>query len=214
MAGWSVTAATLPLDAWHDDEPMSAEGPGPTAPRRPTAAPHPATPAQLFAGVVGLVLVAAGAIGFAVDSGFDTGSQLGGDKLLGLEVNGWHNLVHIATGLLLLAGAGSRSRARGVCRLFGLGYLVVLIAGLAGGDDAFGLIPINAPDDVLHGVLAVGALIASHRSKERRDALARDRVLIAKQESPEVVGPGTGHVGGPRAPRRAIDSILPAKPRG
>ena len=193
---------------------MAAEGPGPTAPRRPTAAPQPASPAQVFAVVVGLVLVAAGAIGFAVDSSFHTGGGVTGHKLLGLEVNGWHNLVHIATGALLLAGSGSRSAARGVCRLFGLGYVVVTIAGIAGGDDAFGLIPINAPDDVLHGVLAFGALLASRRSKEHRDALARDRVLVSAHDAPQVVGPGSGHVGGPRVNRRRIDSRLPSKLRG
>src|SRR4051794_23135195 len=214
MAGSTVTAATLPLVAWHDDRPMSAEGPGPTAPRRPVPAPQPLSVAQLFAGIVGVLLVAAGSFGFAVDSAFDTGSDVSGDKLLGLEVNGWHNLVHIATGLLLLVGAGSRSSARGVCRIFGIAYLVVTIAGIAGGGDAFGLIPINPADDVLHAVLAFGALLASHLSKERRDALARDRVLLAAEEEPSVVGPGTGHVGGPRVPRRAIDTTLPAKPRG
>ena len=178
------------------------------------AAPQPIAPAQVFALVVGLVLVAAGAIGFAVDSSFHTGDGLMGHKLLGLEVNGWHNLVHIATGALLLAGSGSRSAARGVCRLFGLGYIVVTIAGIAGGNDAFGLIPINAPDDVLHGVLAFGALLASHRSKERRDALLQDRVVVEQRDAPEIVGPGSGHVGGPRVNRRRIDSRLPVKPRG
>jgi hypothetical protein len=186
-----------------------AEGPGPTAPTRPTAAPAPTAPAQVFALVVGLVLVAVGAIGFAADSSFHTGDDVMGHKLLGLEVNGWHNLVHIATGLLLLAGTGSRGAARGVCRLFGLAYLVVTIAGIAGGSDAFGLIPINAPDDVLHGVLAVLALFAAHRSKERRDALARDRVLVSIGGEARVVGPGSGHVGGPRVNRRRIDSRLP-----
>jgi hypothetical protein len=192
---------------------MSAEGPGPTAPRRPIAAPPPTAPAQVFAVVVGLVLVVAGAIGFAVDSSFHTGGHVEGHRLLGLEVNGWHNLVHLATGLLLLAGAGSRSSARAVCRLFGIGYLVVTIAGIAGGSDAFGLIPINPADDVLHAVLAFGALLAAHGSKERRDAVARDRVLIGARDAPAVVGPGSGHVGGPRVNARRIDSRLPLKAR-
>ena len=193
---------------------MSAEGPGPTAPSQPLRAPAPIAPAQYYAAIVGVVLFAAGSIGFAVDSAFDTGSDVMGDKLLGLEVNGWHNLVHIATGLLLLIGCGSRSGARAVCRIFGIAYLVVTIAGIAGGNDAFGLIPINPPDDVLHALLAVGALIASHLSKERRDALARDRVVLPAEEQASVVGPGSGHVGGPRAARRAIDTTVPAKPRG
>jgi hypothetical protein len=213
MAGWSLTAATLPTAAWHDAGPM-AEGPGPTAPSRPTVAPAPRAPAQVFALVVGLVLVAAGAIGFVTDSSFHTGDSLMGHKLLGLEVNGWHNLVHIATGLLLLAGTGSRSAGRAVGRLFGIGYLVVTIAGIAGGNDAFGLIPINAPDDVLHAILAITALWAAHRSKESRDALQRDRVLMGGGDEPRVVGPGSGHVGGPRVARRRIDSRLPVKPRG
>ena len=193
---------------------MSAEGSGPTAPRQPLRAPQPTAPAQYYAAIVGVLLVAAGSVGFAVDSAFDTGADVMGQKLLGLEVNGWHNLVHLATGLLLLAGCGSRSSARAVCRIFGISYLVVTVAGIAGGNDAFGLIPINPPDDVLHALLAVGALLASHLSKERRDALARDRVVLPAEEEPSVVGPGTGHVGGPRAPRRAIDTTLPAKPRG
>ncbi len=78
---------------------------------------------------------------------------------------------------------------------------MVTIAGIAGGSDAFGFIPINAADDVLHGVLAFAALSASHRSKDKRDALARDRVLIGDDDGPRVVGPGSGHVGGPRVAR-------------
>jgi hypothetical protein len=191
---------------------MAAEGPGPTAPHRPLAAPHPTTAAQVFAGVVGTVLVAAGLIGFAVDSSFHTGSALMRHELLGLEVNGWHNVVHLATGLLLLAGAGGRSRARAACRLFGVGYIVLTIAGIAGGNDAFGWIPINAADDVLHAVLAVLALGAARAAKDRRDPLERDRVLVAAAGL-EVVGPGSGHVGGPRVARPAIDSRLPARPR-
>src|SRR4051794_12607526 len=193
---------------------MSAEGPGPTAPRRPVAAPQPFTPAQVFAAVVGVLLTASGAFGFAVDSAFDTGSGVDGEKFLGLEVNGWHNLVHLATGLLLLVGCGSRSSARGVCRIFGIAYIVVTIAGIAGGGDAFGLIPINPADNVLHGALGIGALLASRFSKDKRDALARDRILVPQAEAPGVVGPGSGHVGGPRAHRQAIDKTLPAKPRG
>ena len=193
---------------------MSAEGPGPTAPRQPLRAPPPLAPAQVFAAVVGVLLTAAGSFGFAVDSAFDTGSDVMGEKFLSLEVNGWENLIHLATGLFLLVGCGSRSSARAVCRIFGITYLVVTIAGLAGGNDAFGLIPINPPDDVLHALLGVGALLASHLSKERRDALARDRVVLPAEDEPSVVGPGTGHVGGPRVAQRAIDTTLPAKSRG
>ena len=191
---------------------MAAEGPGPTAPSRPLLAPEPVAPAQVVAAVLGAVLVLAGLVGLLVDTSWQTGSGLQGKQLLGLEVNGWHNLVHIASGLLLLAGAGSRSAARAVCRLFGLAYIVVTIAGIAGGNDAFGFIPINPADDVLHAVLALVALWAAALSKDRRDALARDRVVLTAPEGEApIVGPGSGHVGGPRAIQARIDRRLPEK---
>lgn len=177
----------------------------------PQLAPQLASPAQVVALVLGLVLVVAGLIGFAVDTSWHTGSGLQGHRLLGLEVNGWHNVVHIASGVLLLAGAPSRSGARAVCGLFGIAYLVVTIAGIAGGDDAFGLIPINAPDDVVHAVLALVALWAARASKDRRDALARDRVVVHEPDAARVVGPGSGHVGGPRSITPRIDRRLPQK---
>ena len=171
------------------------------------------SPAQVYAFVIGGTLVIAGIIGFFYSAAFGSPGTVH-DVFGVLGVNGWHNLVHIATGLLLLIGCGRRSSARAECRIFDIAYLVVTIAGIAGGNDAFGLIPINPADDVLHALLALGALLASHLSKERRDALARDRVVLPAEDEPSIVGPGTGHVGGPREPRRAIDTTLPAKPRG
>lgn len=189
---------------------MAAEAP--TTPIRHRLAPQPVAPAQVVAGVLGLVLVVAGLIGLAVDSTFETGSGLHGSRLLGLEVNGWHNVVHIASGLLLLSGVGSRNAARAVCRLFGVAYIVVTIAGIAGGNDAFGFIPINPADDVLHGALALVALWAAALSKDKRGILDRDRVVVAEPEDPtRVVGPGSGHVGGPRAIQARIDRRLPQK---
>ena len=78
----------------------------------PQPAPQPVAPAQVVAGVLGAVLVLAGLIGFGADGSFESGAGLDGDTLLGLEVNGWHNVVHIASGLLLLAGLGSNARSR------------------------------------------------------------------------------------------------------
>ncbi len=61
-----------------------------------------ATPARLYATLVGGALVVAGILGFFYSSSFSTGNAVGreSDEVLGiLSVNGWHNLVHIATGL-------------------------------------------------------------------------------------------------------------------
>ncbi|MFL5844778.1 MAG: DUF4383 domain-containing protein [Solirubrobacteraceae bacterium] len=179
---------------------------------QPRLAPQPIAPAQVVAGVLGTVLVIAGLIGLAVDTSFHTGAGIDGHRLLGLEVNGWHNIVHVASGLLLLAGLGSNRRARRVCQLFGLTYLVVTIVGLADGDDIFGLFPINPADNVLHALLALVALWAAKLSKDKRGQLSRDRVIIDEAEpGNRIVGPGSGHVGGPRATQPRIDRRLPVK---
>ena len=131
------------------------------------------TPAQLFAYLVGAVLVLVGLLGFVVDSGFDTGNGIDGDKLIVFEVNGIHNLVHLASGLLLLAIAPKRATARYGVIAFGVVYAVVTLIGLVDGEDVLGLIPINAADNVLHIALTLAALLAGFASSD--DAARRAR---------------------------------------
>ena len=76
------------------------------------------SPAQVFALVIGLTLVAAGIAGFFYNASFATGDDVPRDAVIGiLDVNGWHNVVHIATGVAGLVLAGSYDGAR----LFALG---------------------------------------------------------------------------------------------
>ena len=136
-----------------------------TASQHSTAAPTTRTPAQWFATLAGVVLVVAGIIGFFWDAGFDTGSSIEGDAILGiLEVNGIHNLVHLASGLLLLAVARKRSTARLGVLAFGLVYALVTLIGLVDGETVLGLIPVNGPDNVLHILLTGAALLAAFSS--------------------------------------------------
>src|SRR3954451_9784710 len=85
------------------------------------------SPAQAFCGLVGLVLVLAGILGFFGDSSFGGPDQRG--TFLGLDVNGWHNIVHIAPGLLLLVGAPNATAARICCVAFGAAYALVALLG-------------------------------------------------------------------------------------
>src|SRR5690242_10966593 len=115
------------------------------------------TPAQLYGLVFGAVLLIVGLLGFISDSSFDTGtSGLNGDSLLGFEVNGWHNLVHVGSGLFLLLMCAKRATAKTAALLFGLVYGLVTIVGFVDGQDVFGLIPVNQADNFLH--LAISAL--------------------------------------------------------
>lgn len=138
------------------------------------------TPAQMFAYLVGAVLVLVGLIGFAVDSTFDTGSGIDGDKLIVFEVNGIHNLVHIASGLLLLAVAPKRATARYGVIAFGVVYAIVTLIGLIDGETVLGLLPVNPADNVLHIVLTLAALFAGFASSDddRHGARDADRTAL------------------------------------
>ena len=71
------------------------------------------TPARLYALVIGATLVVAGIIGFFYSAEF-TDDKAVRDAVFGiLDVNGWHNFLHIATGALgLLAFSGDARTAR------------------------------------------------------------------------------------------------------
>jgi len=125
------------------------------------------TPASLYAGVVGAVLVVAGIIGFFYNSEF-TSDEAVRDSVFGiLDVNGWHNVVHIATGALgLLAFAAGAYAARTYAFALGVVYLAVAIWGFAvgDGDSILSIVPVNTEDNVLHlalGLLGVAAGVAS-----------------------------------------------------
>jgi Domain of unknown function (DUF4383) len=134
-------------------------------------------PAQLFCLVAGITLVVVGLVGFAADGSFDTGRGIDGGSLVGFEVNGVHNLVHIASGLLLLAGARRPGSARAVCLIFGLTYGLVTLIGLIDGRTVLRLFPVNPADNVLHIGLTVLAIAFALMGDRDRDP-AKDRRLL------------------------------------
>ncbi|HEV3000879.1 MAG TPA: DUF4383 domain-containing protein [Solirubrobacteraceae bacterium] len=126
------------------------------------------TPAQWFCLLAGAALLLAGILGFIADATFDAGGELQGDSFLGFEVNGWHNLVHVASGLLLLSAFGRRATARTVALVFGALYAIVTLIGLIDGNDVVELLPVNAADNVLHLVLSAAAILAALASRPDR----------------------------------------------
>ena len=69
------------------------------------------SPAQVFALVIGVTLVAAGILGFFYSASFGTGDGTEREAVLGiLDVNAWHNLVHLASGVIGLLRVGVLSR--------------------------------------------------------------------------------------------------------
>ena len=132
------------------------------------------TPAQLYSLAFGLTLLAVGVIGFFVNSSFDTGSSVQGDELIVFEVNGWHNLVHIASGLLGLALARNADSGRLFALGFGAVYLLVTIWGFADGNDVLSLIPVNTADNFLHLAIAVVGITAGLASRHAPDPRRSD----------------------------------------
>jgi hypothetical protein len=104
--------------------------------------------------------VLVGVLGFIAESAFDTGGGVDGENFIIFEVNGWHNLVHVASGLFLLALMRRHDTARIAALSFGAIYGVVTIIGLVDGEDVLGLFPINPADNVLHILLTVAAFAA------------------------------------------------------
>jgi hypothetical protein len=125
------------------------------------------SPSMLYAGVVGAVLVVAGIIGFFYNATF-TSDESVRDTVFGLlDVNGWHNVVHILTGVLgLVAFRAGAHAARTYALALGVVYLVVAAWGfvVGDGDSILSIIPVNTEDNILHlllGVAGVGAALAT-----------------------------------------------------
>jgi hypothetical protein len=119
-----------------------------------------ASPARLYATLVGAVLVVGGIIGFFYSASFGSPGHV--DDVFGiLSVNAWGNLVHIFTGAigLLVAGYAARQYAWGL----GILYIGIAIWGfiIGGGESILGFIPVNIEDNFLHAILGVLGVAAA-----------------------------------------------------
>jgi hypothetical protein len=141
------------------------------------------SPANLYALAVGAALVFAGIIGFFYEAAFTDNKEVR-DAVFGiLDVNGWHNLVHIATGVLgLLAFAAGTATARTYAYGLGILYLVVAIWGLAigNGDSILSIVPVNTEDDVLHLLIGLGGIAAGLATPRPELGTAPDSMQAAR----------------------------------
>ncbi|MEA2369617.1 MAG: hypothetical protein QOH12_11 [Solirubrobacteraceae bacterium] len=131
------------------------------------------TPAQLYSLVFGAVLLLVGIAGFFVNSSFGTGSSPSGSNLILFKVNGWHNIVHIASGLLGLAAARTVAGGRMFALGFGAVYAIVTAYGLVAGSNVLGIVAVNGADNVLH--LAIAAVGIAAGLASRQVGVARTR---------------------------------------
>jgi hypothetical protein len=102
-----------------------------------------------------------GIVGFFYSGSFGKPGKV--DDVLGvLAVNGWHNLGHLASGLLGLAMGRSYGGARVYAVGLGTVYAAVAIWGFAigSGDSILGFLPVNSEDNVLHLLIALAGIVA------------------------------------------------------
>jgi hypothetical protein len=105
--------------------------------------------ARMAAIVIGIVFVLVGLLGFV------------NTPVLGLFlVDPVHNLIHLISGIVLLAGAFSSLGSSMALKIIGIVYAIVAILGFFLPSPLLGFIVMNTADQWLHVVLAVVILAA------------------------------------------------------
>jgi hypothetical protein len=120
---------------------------------------------QSLALAFGAVYALVGLLGFVVSNDVDFAGDLGA-SLLGFDVNGLHNIVHLLIGLALLGAARTHMTARGVNLAIGAVYVLLAVLGPFINDTAADVIGLNGADHVLHllsGMLLVGVAVAADK---------------------------------------------------
>ena len=128
---------------------------------------------QMFALVVGIVYLLVGIAGFAV-TGFTGIVDDGPDKLIGFDLNVFHNVVHLAigAGFIAVSRLNDPSIAQGV--VIG-GGLVYVLAGILGYLNELQILSIDdalAADNFLHLISGIAAVVFGLLGIRQSDAAA------------------------------------------
>jgi Domain of unknown function (DUF4383) len=106
------------------------------------------SPAQWFCLVGGAALLVRGAVGIALDPVFESPGE------------GWHQLIHFSSGVLLLAVARDARAALALTLAFATFYAAVTVVGIVDGADVASVIPVETSDNSLHTFLTLTSLAA------------------------------------------------------
>ncbi len=126
-----------------------------------------ASPAKLYATLIGGALVIVGIAGFFYSASFGSPGKV--VEALGVfGVNGWQNLAHVLAGAtgLLVAGFAARRYALWL----GIAFLAVALWGFAlgSGEAILGLFPVGSGDNLLNlalGLLGLGAALGTPKKR-------------------------------------------------
>ena len=154
--------------------------------------------------IVGIVLLALGVLGLIFGgNGFTTDPVDGtvqGTKWLGLEANGWSNLLFAGAGALLLFGSPLHWGAKTLALVVGLVLGAASVISLFDGQDVFGIFAANGLTELVWGIAAAVLLVLAllprvggdsrrKRTVQRDDAQRFDRMAsgsrVAGESTPE-----------------------------
>jgi len=142
---------------------------------------EPASPARLYATVVGALLVVLGIVGFFYSASFGSPGTI--EAALGvLRVNAWLNLVYIVTGSLGLLLAGHAPRPYALVLGFLLTALAIWGFALGSGEAILGFLPVNGGNNTLHlvlGLLGLAAAAGTAKAKSSQSQPLKARTKLA-----------------------------------
>jgi hypothetical protein len=115
---------------------------------------------QVLAMAIGVIYALIGIVGFFV-TGFEDFFGHTGDELIGFEINGFHNVVHLVIGAAGILLARTLAGARMFGWLLAVGYGAAFVYGLFAVGESWDVLSLNWADNILHLVSAlIGVAIA------------------------------------------------------
>jgi hypothetical protein len=143
--------------------------------------------------LIGLALLAYGILNFLFGGNSFSASPIDGtvtgDKFLGIEANGWTNVLLAGSGLLLLFGSPFHWGAKSTAIIVGLVLGAASVISMVDGSDVFGIFATNGLTQLLLGAAATALLLLSllpkvGKKKHRDHDHDRDRDLDMVDERP------------------------------
>ena len=114
---------------------------------------------QMLALAFGAIYLLVGVVGFFVTGFGNFFAHDTNQTLLGFEINGMHNVVHIVVGVAGLLLGRTLAGARTYGWLLAIGYGAAFVYGLIAINKPWDFLSINAADNVLHILTAIIGLV-------------------------------------------------------
>ena len=113
---------------------------------------------QMLGLAFGAIYLLVGVVGFFITGFGNFFAHDTNQTLLGFEINGMHNVVHIVIGVAGLLLARTLAGARTYGWLLAIGYGAAFVYGLIAIGQTWDFLSINAADNVLHVLTAIVGL--------------------------------------------------------